>query len=165
MTDDCLIVKEGGERFLARIRVCLSEIVGRCGERSRWKPRPSTSGHRLLSEDTIERVDVQDVFSHSSRPASLCVPAREASCDRWRPDRTVVRTRRVHGAGSSFLPLDLYDPVHLANEMDRLARLSQTVSVRLLRVPRRLDNLSSVQDMVLADLRKIRPPRTMPAAG
>ena len=104
MTDDCLIVKEGARTVPRRTRVCLSEIVGRCGERSRWKPRPSTSGHLLLSEDTIQRVDVQDAFSRSSSPASLCVPAREASCDPWRPDRTVVRTRRVHGAGSSFLP-------------------------------------------------------------
>jgi hypothetical protein len=60
--------------------------------------------------------------------------------------------------------LDPYDRVHLANEMDRLARLSQVVSVRLLRVPRRLENLSSVQEAVLRDLRN-RPARSMRAAS
>ena len=61
--------------------------------------------------------------------------------------------------------LDPYDRVHLANEMDRLARLSRVVSVRLLRVPRRLENLSSVQEAVLLDLQKIRRARPMPPAG
>src|SRR5215510_16473744 len=61
--------------------------------------------------------------------------------------------------------LDPYDRIHLANEMDRLARLSRVVSVRLLRVPRQLQSLSLVQEAVLVDLQKIRPARPMPAAG
>jgi len=61
--------------------------------------------------------------------------------------------------------LDPYDRVHLASEMDRLARLSRVVSVRLLHVPRRLENLSSVQEAVLLDLQTIRPARPMPTAG
>jgi hypothetical protein len=60
--------------------------------------------------------------------------------------------------------LDPYDRVHLANEMDRLARLSRLVPVRLLSVPRRLANLSSVQEAVLRDVRQIQPARPMPAA-
>jgi hypothetical protein len=48
--------------------------------------------------------------------------------------------------------------------MDRLARLSQVVPVRRLRVPRRLENLSSVQEAVLRDLQN-RPAGMMRAAG
>src|SRR5262249_9416593 len=61
--------------------------------------------------------------------------------------------------------LDPYDRAHLANEMDRLARLSRVVSVRRLHVPRRLENLSSVQKAVLLDLQTTYPVRPMPAAG
>jgi hypothetical protein len=61
--------------------------------------------------------------------------------------------------------LDPYDRVHVSDEMDRLARLSRAVSVRLLGVPWRLENLSAVRKAVLRDLQKIRPARPMPAAG
>jgi len=61
--------------------------------------------------------------------------------------------------------LDPYDRTHLANEMDRLARLSQVVSVRRLHVPRRLENLSSVQNAVLLDVQKIRSAQPKSAAG
>src|SRR5262249_24066210 len=52
--------------------------------------------------------------------------------------------------------LDPRDRAHLTREMDRFARLSRVVAIRLLHVPRRLEHLSSVQEAVLRDLQKIR---------
>lgn len=165
MTDDCLIVKEGGERFLAvpayaSLRLwadAANAVGGNLGPRRRvtaYSQKIRFNGSTSKMSFRTAPAPLRCVYLLETRPATRGVLIERLS----ERDAFMALVRL------SFR-LDPYDPVHLANEMDRLARLSQTVSVRLLRVPRRLDNLSSVRDVVLADLRKVRPPRTMPAAG
>jgi len=164
LTDDCLIVKEAGERFLA---------VPAYSSLRLWNDSATALGadlgrrHRVAAYSQKIRVNRStSKIPFSGDPAPLrCVYLLET--------RAASRTLLIEPVSErdAFIALvrlafrlDPYDRVHLANEMDRLARLSQVVSVRLLRVPRRLENLSSVQEAVLRDLQN-RPARSMRAAG
>jgi hypothetical protein len=165
LTDDCLIVKEGDEQFLA---------VPAYSSLRLWSDSAHALGgtlgrrHRVAAYSQKIRVNgLTSKIPFCGDPAPLrCVYLLEARAAR---SGVLIEPLSERGAfialvGLAFR-LDPYDRVHLANEMDRLARLSRVVSVRLLRVPRRLENLPSVQEAVLRDLQKIRPARPMPAAG
>jgi hypothetical protein len=165
LTDDCLIVKESGEQFLA---------VPAYSSLRLWNDSADAVGgdlgrrHRVAAYSQKIRVNgATSKIPFWRDPAPLrCVYVLDTRA----PRRGVVieplpeRDAFIALVRLSFR-LDPYDRLHLATEMDRLARLSRVVSVRLLRVPRRLENLSSVQEAVLRDLQTIRPGRWMAAAG
>ena len=164
LTDDCLIVKEDGEQFVAvpayaslRLWNDSADALGDLGRRHRvaaysQKIRVNGSTSKIpFRGDPAPLRCVYLLETRATRRDVLIEPLSER-------DAFIALVRLA-------FRLDPYDRVQLANEMDRLARLSRTVSVRLLRVPRRLENLSAVHVAVLHDLQKIRPARRMPAAG
>lgn len=165
LTDDCLIVKEEGGQFLA---------VPAYSSLRLWKDSANALGgdlgrrHRVAAYSQKIRVNGStSKIPFRGDPAPLrCVYLLETRAARR---EVLIETLSERDAFIALVRLafrlDPYDRGHLANEMDRLARLSRTVSVRLLRVPRRLENLSSVHAAVLRDLQNIRPARRMPAAG
>jgi energy-coupling factor transporter ATP-binding protein EcfA2 len=164
LTDDCLIVKEAGERFLA---------VPAYSSLRLWNDSATALGadlgrrHRVAAYSQKIRVNRStSKIPFSGDPAPLrCVYLLETrAASRALLIEPVSERDAFIALVRLAFRLDPYDRVHLANEMDRLARLSQVVSIRLLRVPRRLENLSSVQEAVLRDLQN-RPARTMRAAG
>jgi hypothetical protein len=165
LTDDCLIVKEGVGQFLA---------VPAYSSLRLWNDSADALGgglgrrHRVAAYSQKIRIKVStSKIPFCGDPAPLrCVYLLETR----RARREVLieplseRDAFVALVRLAFR-LDPYDRGHLANEMDRLARLSRVVPIRLLRIPRRLENLSSVQEAVLRDLQQIRSTRPMPAAG
>jgi hypothetical protein len=164
LTDDCLIVKEGGKQFLA---------VPAYSSLRLWNDSADALGgglgrrHRVAAYSQKIRVNGStSKIPFCGDPAPLrCVYLLETLAARR---EVVIEPLSERDAFIALVRLafrlDPYDRVHLANEMDRLARLSRLVPVRLLSVPRRLANLSSVQEAVLRDVRQIQPARPMPAA-
>jgi len=165
LTDDCLIVKEGGEQFVA---------VPAYSSLRLWNDSADAVGgglgrrHRVAAYSQKIRVDGSTSnIPFCGHPAPLhCVYLLETRAARR---GVVIEPLSERDAFIALVRLafrlDPYDRVHLANEMDRLARLSRLVPVRRLSVPRRLENLSSVQEAVLHDIRQIRPARSLRAAG
>jgi len=165
LTDDCLIVKEGREHFVAvptysSLRLwndsanALGEALGRRRRVAPYSQKirvDASTSNIPFYEDSAPLRCVYLLETGAARRGVLIEPVSER-------DAFIALIRLT-------FRLDPYDRSHLANEMDRLARLSRVVSVRLLRVPRQLQSLSSVQEAVLVDLQKIRPARPMPAAG
>jgi energy-coupling factor transporter ATP-binding protein EcfA2 len=164
LTDDCLIVKEHGEQFLAvpaysSLRLWNDSANALGGDLGRRHQVAAYSRKIRLNESTSK-------ISFCGNPAPLrCVYLLETRAPRH---AVLIEPLSQRDAFIALVRLafrlDPYDRVHLANEMDRLARLSGVVSVRLLHVPRRLENLLSVREAVLRDLQK-RPARPMRAAG
>jgi hypothetical protein len=165
LTDDCLIVKEDREHFVAvptysSLRLwndSANALGGALGRRHRVaaysqkiRVNASTSNIPFWGDSAPLRC-VYLLATHAARRGVLIEPLSER-------DAFIALVRLT-------FHLDPYDRIHLANEMDRLARLSRVVSVRLLHVPRRLEHLSAIQDAVLLDLQTIRPARPIPAAG
>jgi energy-coupling factor transporter ATP-binding protein EcfA2 len=165
MTDDCLIVKEDGERFLA---------VPTYSSLRLWKDAANALGGGLGRGPRVAAYSQKIRVSGSTSNIPFCVSPAPLRCVYLLKTRAAGRGVLIErvSEGDAFMALvrlafrlDPYDRVHLANEMDRLARLSRTISVRLLHVPWRLDSLSVVHAAVLADLQRIRRARPMPAAG
>ena len=164
LTDDCLIVKDAGEQFVAvptysslRLWNDAANAVGDLGRRHRVaaysqkiRVNRSTSNIPFCGHPSPLRC-VYLLERGSVRRGVLIEPLSER-------DAFIALIRLT-------FRLDPNNRIHLANEMDRLARLSRVVSVRRLHVPQRLEDLSSVQEAVLLDLEKIRPARRVPAAG
>jgi hypothetical protein len=164
LTDDCLIVKERGERFLA---------VPAYSSLRLWNDSANALGgdlgrrHRVAAYSQKIRVNGStSKIPFYGDPAPLrCVYLLETRAARREVLIEPLSERHAFIALVRLaFRLDPYDRVHLANEMDRLARLSRVISVRLLHVPRRLENLSSVREAVLRDLQN-RPARAARAAG
>jgi hypothetical protein len=165
LTDDCLIVKDGGEQFLA---------VPAYSSLRLWNDSADALGgdlgrrHRVAAYSQKIRVNGStSKIPFYGDPAPLrCVYLLETRAARH---EVVIEPLSERDAFIALVRLafrlDPYDRVHVSDEMDRLARLSRAVSVRLLGVPWRLENLSAVRKAVLRDLQKIRPARPMPAAG
>jgi energy-coupling factor transporter ATP-binding protein EcfA2 len=164
LTDDCLIVKDAGEQFLAvptysslRLWNDAANAVGDLGRRHRVaaysqkiRVNGSTSNIPFCGHPSPLRC-VYLLERGSVRRGVLIEPLSERD--------TFIALIRL------TFQLDPYNRIHLANAMDRLARLSRVVPVRRLNVPQQLETLASVQDAVLRDLEKIHPARRMPAAG
>ena len=163
LTDDCLLVKDGGGQFLAvptysslRLWDDSANALGGLGRR----------GHQVASYSQKRRLNGStSTIPFCDDPAPLrCVYLLETRVARRRsPIESLSERDAFIALVRLAFRLDPYDRVQLANEMDCLARLSRAVSVRRLHVPRRLDNLSSVQQAVLLDLQKIRRARPMRA--
>ena len=157
LTDDCLIVKEGREHFFAvptysSLRLW-NDSANALGGAVRRRHRVASYSHKIRVDASTSNIP----FYEDAAPLR-CVYLLETRASRREVLIEPVSERAAFIAlvGLTFR-IDPYDRIHLANEMDRLARLSRTVSVRLLHVPRRLQHLSSVQEAVLVDLQKIRP--------
>jgi hypothetical protein len=159
LTDDCLIVKDGRGQFLAvptysSLRLwndaadALGRGIGRGHQVAAYSRKIRLNGSTSKIPFSATPAPLRCVYLLATRPASRRVEIEPLS-ERGAFIALVRLTFR----------LDPYDRAQLASEMDRLARLSQVVSVRLLHVPRRLENLSSVQEAVLRDL-QLRPCRT-----
>jgi energy-coupling factor transporter ATP-binding protein EcfA2 len=165
MTDDCLIVKERGERFLA---------VPTYSSLRLWADVANAFGGHLGRRVRVAAYSRKIRVNGSTSTIPFCVDPAPLRCVyllETHPTRRTVVIERL-SERDAFIALvrfafriDPYDRVSLADEMDRLTRLSRGVSVRLLRVPRRLENLSSVHEAVLADLQKVQPVRPMLAEG
>jgi energy-coupling factor transporter ATP-binding protein EcfA2 len=165
LTDDCLIVKENGDQFVAvpayaSLRLwndsadALGGALGRRHRVAAYSQKIRVNGSTSKIPFRGDPAPLRCVYLLDTRAARRDVLIEPLS----ERDAFIALVRLA-------FRLDPYDRVQLAREMDRLARLSRTVSVRLLRVPRRLENLSSVHAAVLHDLQTIRPARRMPAAG
>jgi hypothetical protein len=164
LTDDCLIVKEVGEQFLAvptysslRLWDDSAKAVGNVGRRHRvaaYSQKIRINGSTSKIPFCGHPVPLRCVYVLNTRAARRGVLIEPVS----ERDAFIALIRLA-------FRLDPYNRIHLANEMDRLARLSRVVSVRRLHVPQRLANLASVQEAVLLDLEKIQRVRRMPAAG
>ena len=164
LTDDCLIVKESGEQFLA---------VPAYSSLRLWNDSANALGgnlgrrRRVAAYSQKIRVDEStSTIPFHGNPAPLrCVYLLETRAARREVLIEPLSKRHAFIALVRVaFRLDPYDRVHLANEMDRLARLSRAISVRLLHVPRRLENLSSVLEAVLQDLQN-RPRRAVRATS
>ena len=164
LTDDCLIVKDGGERFLA---------VPAYSSLRLWNDSADALGRHLGHRHHVAVYSRKIRLNQSTSKIPFCGNPAPLRCVYLLETRAAGRGVLIEPLSQrdAFIALvrlafrlDPYDRVHLANEMDRLARLSRVVSVRLLHVPRRLENLSSVHEAVLRDLQN-RPARRMRAAG
>jgi len=165
LTDDCLIVKEGGERFLA---------VPTYSSLRLWSDSANALGRDLGRRHRVAAYSQKIRVNGSTSKIPFCGDPAPLQCVYLLKTRAARRGVLIEPLSErdAFMALvrlafrlDPYDRVHLASEMDRLARLSRVVSVRLLHVPRRLENLSLVQEAVLLDLQTIRRARPMPTAG
>jgi energy-coupling factor transporter ATP-binding protein EcfA2 len=165
LTDDCLIVKESGEQFLA---------VPAYSSLRLWNDSANALGGDLGRRRRVAAYSQKIRVNGSTSKIPFCSNPAPLRCVYLLETRAAKRGVLIESLSErdAFIALvrlafrlDPYDRIHLANEMDRLARLSRVVSVRRLHVPRRLENLSSVQKAVLLDLQKIRPARPMSAAG
>ena len=164
LTDDCLIVKEGGEQFLA---------VPAYSSLRLWNDSADALGGGLGRRHRVAAYSQKIRVNGSTSKIPFCGDPAPLRCVYLLETRAARREIVIEPLSerAAFIALvrlafrlDPYDRVHLANEMDRLARLSRLVPVRLLSVPRRLANLSSVQEAVLRDVRQIQPARPTPAA-
>jgi energy-coupling factor transporter ATP-binding protein EcfA2 len=164
LTDDCLIVKGRGERFLA---------VPAYSSLRLWSDSADALGRHLGRRHQVAVYSRKIRLSQSTSKIPFCGNPAPLRCVYLLETRAARRGVLIEPLSQrdAFIALvrlafrlDPYDRVHLANEMDRLARLSRVVSVRLLHVPQRLENLSSVHEAVLRDLQN-RPARRMRAAG
>ena len=165
LTDDCLIVKNAGERFLAvpaysslRLWNDSADVIGRdLGRRypvTAYSQKIRVSGSTARIRFCEDPAPLRCVYLLDTRAAGRGVLIEPLS----ERDAFIELIRHT-------FRLDPCDRIHLANEMERLARLSQVVSVRRLHVPRRFENLSSVRKSVLLDLQRIRSARPMAVAG
>jgi len=165
LTDDCLIVKDTGERFLAvpaysSLRLwndsadALGEDVGRRHRVAAYSQKIRVNGDTSKIPFYENSAPLRCVYLLERRAATRGVMIESLS----ERDAFMALVRLA-------FRLDPHDRAHLATEMDRFARLSQAVPVRRLHVPRRLENLSSVRQSVLLDLQKIRSDRPVPVAG
>jgi hypothetical protein len=165
LTDDCLIVKDGGQQFVA---------VPAYSSLRLWNDSADALGRDLGRRHRVAAYSQKIRLKGSTSTIPFCEDPAPLRCVYVLETRAGRRGVLIEPLSEreAFIALvrltfrlDPYDRIHLANEMDRLARLSRVVSVRLLHVPRRLENLSSVQEAVLLDVQKIRLARPMPAAG
>ena len=164
LTDDCLIVKDVGEQFLAvptylslRLWNDSAKALGDLGPRR----RVAAYSQKIRINGSTSKIPF------CGNPAPLrCVYVLETRAARR---GVLIEPLSERDAFMALIRLtfrlDPHNRIHLANEMDRLARLSRVVSVRRLHVPQRLAHLASVHEAVLVDLEKIQSVRRMPAAG
>ena len=164
LTDDCLIVKDVGEQFVA---------VPTYSSLRLWNDAANAVGD-LGRRDRVAAYSQKIRVNGSTSKIPFCgdpAPLRCVYLLKTRAARRGVLIEPLSGRDAFMalirltFQLDPYNRIHLTDEMDRLARLSRVVSVRRLHVPQRLDNLPSVQEAVLLDLEKIQDARRMPAAG
>jgi len=164
LTDDCLIVKDVGKQFVAvptysslRLWNDAANAVGDLGRR-----------HRVAAYSQKIRVNGSTSnipFCGHPSPLRCVYLLKRGSASRGVLIEPLSERDAFIALMRLTFQIDPYNRIHLANEMDRLARLSRVVSVRRLHVPQRLESLSSVQEAVLVDLEKIQRARRMPAAG
>lgn len=165
LTDDCLIVKEGDGQFFgvptySSLRLW-NDAADALGPGVGPRRRVAAYSRKIRVNATTSTIP----FCSAVAPLR-CVYLLETGAARRGVGIEPLSERDAFIAlvGLAFR-LDPYDRVHLATEMDRFARLSRMVSVRLLRVPRQFENLVSVHDAVLRDLQNMQRSRPMLAAG
>jgi len=156
LTDDCLIVKDDGERFFA---------VPAYSSLRLWNDAADALGEDLGRRRRVAAYSQKIRITRSTSKIPFCGDPVPLRCvyllERCSARRGVlIQPLSEREAFVALVRLafrvDPYDRAHLAHEIDRLARLSRVVSFRRLHVPRRLDNLWSVQGAVLLDLQTCR---------
>ena len=156
LTDDLLVLKEGGPGFLAYPGPSRIKLFPRMAKRLLGTRVSGVPMHNLTPKWVIPLAgDGKMFWGHASPLRAIYVLTPPPG--RGRSDRIAIRPLSLRRAcvallQSTFNAL-VVEPARLARQLDLTATLARQVPVRSLSFPRRLARLPAVREAILSDLR------------